>query len=139
MSALLATPPIYTQETHDIQITVYPLFLDNQSNPKEHHYLWAYHVKIENNGDTTLQLRSRFWRIIDQYGRIQDVSGSGVVGEQPILNPGDSFEYTSGTPLSTPCGMMEGHYIMETSDGEMLQVNVPCFSLDSPFSRQRIH
>lgn len=139
MSALLEEASLYRKETHDIHVSVYPLFLDGQSNPKEYHYLWAYHVKIENRGDTTLQLRSRFWRIIDQYGRIQTISGQGVVGEQPVLNPGDSFEYTSGAPLSTPCGMMEGHYVMEDQDGRTITVDIPCFSLDSPFHRQRVH
>ncbi len=125
----------YTHETDQIKVSVYPIFLDNQSNPDEYHFLWAYHVKIENLSHSVVQLRSRYWRIIDGFGRLQEVKGPGVVGEQPILNPGDSFEYTSGTPLSTPSGIMEGHYLMETSQGHELTVRIPSFSLDSPFDR----
>ncbi|MBX9977300.1 MAG: Co2+/Mg2+ efflux protein ApaG [Alphaproteobacteria bacterium] len=131
--------PTYTHVTDDIKVSVYPIFLENQSNPDEYHFLWAYHVKIENLGKTMVQLRSRYWRIIDGFGRFQEVKGPGVVGEQPVLNPGESFEYTSGTPLSTPSGIMEGHYVMETVKGEKLEVRIPSFSLDSPFDRVSWH
>ncbi len=131
--------PTYSLETDQIKVTVYPIFLDNQSDPDEYHFLWAYHVKIENLSDHVVQLRSRYWRIIDGFGRLQEVKGPGVVGEQPVLNPGDSFEYTSGTPLSTPSGIMDGYYMMETSKGDELMIKIPSFSLDSPFDRMNLH
>lgn len=129
----------YSKMTDLVRVSVYPIFLENQSNPEEYHFLWAYHVKIENLSSCTIQLRSRYWRIIDGFGRLQEVRGPGVVGEQPILQPGEAFEYTSGTPLSTPSGIMEGHYTVETSKGEELHIKIPSFSLDSPFERSRWH
>jgi ApaG protein len=89
-------------------------------------------VKIENIGEATVQLINRYWRITDANGQIQEVRGSGVVGEQPVLDPGESFEYTSGTPLGTPSGIMVGTYEMETQNGERFDVEIPAFSLDSP-------
>ena len=128
---------MYSKTTRDITITVRPIFLEDQSSPDESHFVWAYHVRIENQGRETVQLRNRHWRITDSLGRVQEVRGAGVVGEQPVLKPGDSFEYTSGTPLPTPSGIMIGSYQMETKDGEQFDVDVPPFSLDSP--HQRIH
>lgn len=125
----------YSLTSNNIKVSVFPIFLDNQSNPDEYHFLWAYHVKIENLRNDIVQLRSRYWKIIDSFGRTQEVNGVGVVGEQPILMPGDSFEYTSGTPLSTPSGTMEGHYLMETPEGSELCIKIPSFSLDSPFEK----
>ena len=89
-------------------------------------------MRIENAGDSTVQLVTRYWRITDGLGRVQEVRGAGVVGEQPVLKLGDSFEYTSGTPLPTPSGIMMGAYQMQTTDGERFDVAVPPFSLDSP-------
>ena len=89
----------YQQTTRNIQVTVQPIFLEEQSSPDESYFVWAYNVKIENGGTETVQLRSRYWRITDARGRIDEVRGPGVVGEQPVLGPGESFEYTSGTPL----------------------------------------
>jgi ApaG protein len=124
---------MYRETTHDITITVKPYYLEDQSSPDQSHYVWAYHVRIENNGGRTVQLRNRYWRITDSRGRVQEVRGAGVVGEQPVLRPGDSFEYTSGTPLPTPSGIMGGSYQMEASEtGERFDVTVPSFSLDSP-------
>ena len=132
--------PTYSMTTDHLRVTVYPIFLEGQSNPEEYHFLWAYHVKIENLGGESMQLRSRFWRIIDALGRVQEVKGSGVVGEHPILESGESFEYTSGTPLSTPSGMMEGHYLMKNlENGKEIEVNIPSFSLDSPFDAAQWH
>ena len=99
---------MYCETTEGITITVKPYFLDEQSAPEKSHFVWAYHVRIENNGERTVQLRNRHWRITDSRGRTQEVRGAGVVGEQPVLRPGDSFEYTSGTPLPTPSGIMTG-------------------------------
>ncbi|MGH6960246.1 MAG: Co2+/Mg2+ efflux protein ApaG [Dongiaceae bacterium] len=123
---------MYSQTTRSIIVTVKPFFLDDQSSPDESHYVWAYHVRIENRGEQTVQLRNRYWRITDSLGRIQEVRGAGVVGEQPVLRPGETFEYTSGTPLPTPSGFMVGTYQMETDAGETFDVAVPAFSLDSP-------
>lgn len=127
--------PVYSQVTHGIDVTVYPIYLESQSSPDENHYLWAYHVRIENKGDKTLQLKGRYWRITDSFGRIQEIQGGGVAGEQPVLEPGDVFEYTSGTPLDTPSGIMVGSYQMETEKGEVLEVAIPAFSLDSPYQK----
>lgn len=123
----------YTQTTKFVKITVYPIYLESQSSPEENHYLWAYHVRIENLGLETVQLKKRHWVITDAYGRRQEINGVGVVGENPIILPGESFEYTSGTPLSTPSGIMMGQYEMEKMDGEVFVVQVPAFSLDSPY------
>jgi ApaG protein len=130
---------MYSQTTQSVTVTVKPIFLEEQSSPEESHYVWAYHVRIENNGDRTIQLRNRYWRITDSLGRIQEVRGAGVVGEQPRLKPGDSFEYTSGTPLPTPSGFMVGTYQMEAESGERFDVAVPAFSLDSPHQPARLN
>jgi len=123
---------MYSHTSQEIRITVEPYYLDDQSSPSDDHYVWAYHVKIENMGEATVQLINRYWRITDANGQIQEVRGSGVVGEQPVLDPGESFEYTSGTPLGTPSGIMVGTYEMETQSGERFDVEIPAFSLDSP-------
>jgi len=124
---------MYRETTAGITVTVKPYYLEDQSEPDEQRFVWAYHVRIENNGERTVQLRNRYWRITDSRGRIQEVRGAGVVGEQPVLRPGDSFEYTSGTPLPTPSGIMGGTYQMEASEtGERFDVTIPSFSLDSP-------
>jgi len=123
---------MYSQTTRSITVTVRPFFLEDQSSPDDAHYVWAYHVRIENDGRETVQLRNRYWRITDSLGRVQEVRGAGVVGEQPVLRPGDSFEYTSGVPLPTPSGIMVGSYQIENETGERFDVAVPPFSLDSP-------
>ncbi len=123
---------MYTQKTKNISVTVTPIYLEDQSEPDEDHYVWAYHVKIENDSLETVQLRSRHWRITDAKGLMQEVRGSGVVGEQPVLEPGESFEYTSGTPLNAPSGIMVGSYEMQTDEGDTIEVDIPAFSLDSP-------
>ncbi|MEM7072423.1 MAG: Co2+/Mg2+ efflux protein ApaG [Pseudomonadota bacterium] len=125
---------MYEALTNNIKVTVRPYFLDSQSDPDLGNYLWAYHVTIENLGSDTVQLINRHWRIIDASGTIHTVTGPGVVGEQPKLQPGERFEYASGTPLETPSGMMGGHYEMQGDQGSF-DVEVPTFSLDSPFSR----
>lgn len=130
---------MYSAITRSIRIIVKPLFLEDQSSPAESHYVWAYHVRIENQGGETVQLRTRYWRITDAMGVVKEVRGPGVVGEQPVLEPGDSFEYTSGTPLGTPSGIMLGTYQMETPDGEMFDVEIPAFSLDSPHQNVRLN
>ncbi len=109
---------MYSSVTRAVRVTVEPIYLEDQSSPTEDHYVWAYQVKIENDGIDTVQLINRHWRITDSLGRLQEVQGEGVVDEQPVLRPGESFEYTSGTPLVTPSGIMMGSYEMETTAGE---------------------
>jgi ApaG protein len=130
---------VYSETTRSIQITVRPTYLADQSSPSDNHFVWAYHVRIENQGAETVQLRRRHWRITDGIGRVQEVRGPGVVGEQPVLGPGQAYEYTSGTPLSTPSGIMVGSYEMETPSGECFAVAVPAFSLDSPHHPMRLN
>lgn len=123
---------MYSETTQDIQVTVTPVYLDGQSSPSDDHYVWAYQVRIENTGHETVRLRTRHWRITDATGHTQEVRGPGVVGEQPLLGPGEHFEYTSGCPLTTPSGIMVGSYAMEDAKGAMFDVAIPAFSLDSP-------
>ena len=123
---------MYTKTTKKINITVNPYYLEEQSEPDEQHYVWAYQVTINNLSKETVQLKNRYWKITDSNGSKQEVKGEGVVGEQPILNPGEKFEYTSGTPLSTPSGFMEGYYLMETKNGNKFEASIPLFSLDAP-------
>ena len=130
---------MYESTTRAIQVTVKPIFLEDQSSPEDNHFVWAYRVRIENHGTETVQLRNRHWRITDANGRLQEVRGAGVVGEQPVLRPGEIFEYTSGTPLSTPSGIMVGAYEMETAEGEVFDVAIPAFSLDSPHQAVRLN
>ena len=130
---------MYEETTRTIRVTVKPVYLDDQSSPSEDHYVWAYLVRIENLGAETVQLRNRHWRITDAKGRVHEVHGAGVVGEQPVLRPGEMFEYTSGTPLDTPSGIMVGDYAMETEDGERFTVAIPAFSLDSPYQPRSVH
>jgi ApaG protein len=130
---------MYSETTRSITVTVKPFYLEDQSSPTENRYVWAYHVRIENGGKETVQLRRRYWKITDNRGQIQEVRGPGVVGEQPVLGPGESFEYTSGTPLPTPSGIMVGTYEMETKGGQSFSVSIPAFSLDSPHQPVRLN
>ena len=123
---------MYSETTESIRVTVKPIYLEEQSSPGDNHFVWAYQVQIENLGEERVQLLARHWRITDSLGRVQEVRGAGVVGEQPVLEPGDSYEYTSGTPLATPSGIMVGTYEMENAQGVRFDVAVPAFSLDSP-------
>ena len=130
---------LYCETTRAIRVRVKPIYLEEQSAPSENHYVWAYQVEITNMGSTTVQLLNRHWKITDSLGRMQEVRGPGVVGEQPTLRPGESFEYTSGTPLSTPSGIMVGTYEMQGESGELFQVAIPAFSLDSPYQPVKLH
>ena len=130
---------MYSKKTRKINITVNPYFLDDQSEPEDQHYVWAYQIVIDNQGSEKVQLKNRYWKIIDSNGSEQEVKGEGVVGEQPILNPGEKFEYTSGTPLSTPSGFMGGYYEMETKEGKIFEAIIPQFSLDSPFIKNNLN
>ena len=125
--------------THGIQVDVAARFVPEQSTPERGEWFFAYQITISNLSDRTVQLVSREWRITDATGQTQRVHGPGVVGEQPVLEPGDSFEYTSGTPLSTPSGIMVGDYGMETAEGQRFTVAIPAFSLDSEFDRHSVN
>jgi ApaG protein len=136
----LAMADDYTATTDNIRVSVRSFYLEDQSHPEDGRYVWAYRVRIENQGRRTVQLLRRTWRITDGRGRTQTVRGDGVVGEQPLLEPGESFEYTSGTPLDTPSGFMTGQYHMVIPDsGEAFDVAIPSFSLDSPHQDGRVH
>lgn len=131
---------VYCRETAGMRVTIRSIFLEDESRPEERHFVWAYQVRIENAGKVTMQLLRRSWTITDANGHIQQVHGPGVVGEQPVLDPGDVFEYTSGTPLDTPSGFMSGIFHMIAVDsGEPCDVATPSFSLDSPHADHRVH
>lgn len=123
---------IYEAVTHGIRVRVLPAYLADQSEPSNGRYVWAYTIEIINESEVTVQLKDRYWRITDAKGHVEEVSGPGVVGEQPVLNPGDRFRYTSGCPLTTPSGMMVGHYAMRDQAGGQFSIDIPAFSLDMP-------
>jgi len=130
---------MYQSVTRNIEVTVRPEYLADRSSPATSEYFWAYTIEITNRGTETVQLRTRHWRITDGMGRKQEVRGPGVVGKQPVLKPGDSFEYTSGVPLPTPSGFMTGTYGMQTDKGEHFDVEIPTFSLDCSYGEQTIN
>lgn len=130
---------MYSSTTHNVTVSVSPTYLHTESVPEKNIFVWAYTVRIENKSDAPLQLRTRHWKITDALGRVQEVRGPGVVGEQPLLRPGESFEYTSGTPLATPSGIMTGSYAMETPDGRLFDIDIPAFSLDTPGAPRQIN
>ena len=123
----------YYSTTRAVTVKVEPTFLADQSSPLASQYIWAYRIRIENHGDCKIQLKHRHWIITDALGQVHEVKGAGVVGEQPMLKPGDAFEYMSGTPLQTPSGIMVGTYQMEDEFGEIFDIAIPAFSLDSPY------
>src|SRR5580658_1062052 len=122
----------YMAITRGIAVSVEPAYLEAKSSPSNSQYVWAYRVTIENQGRETVQLLSRHWMITNARGELTEVKGPGVVGEQPVLKPGESFEYTSGAPLNTPSGLMGGAYQMENESGERFDIEIPTFSLDVP-------
>ena len=123
---------MYRAVTRKIEVTVTPRFVSERSSPGNGYYFWAYTIDIANLGSETVQLKTRHWRITDALGRLQEVKGPGVVGEQPVLAPGQVFEYTSGCPLNTPSGIMVGTYEMVDANGERFMIDIPAFSLDYP-------
>jgi ApaG protein len=125
----------YTAITRAIVVSVVPTYLEAKSSPRSSQYFWAYRVIIENQGRETVQLLSRHWMITNARGELTEVKGPGVVGEQPVLKPGESHEYTSGVPLDTTSGMMGGAYQMETESGERFDIEIPTFLLDLPNQR----
>ncbi|MFQ5985251.1 MAG: Co2+/Mg2+ efflux protein ApaG [Alphaproteobacteria bacterium] len=130
---------MYQESTRSIEVTVKPFYLEDQSSPDDDHFVWGYQVRIENLGRQTVQLMTRHWQITDARGCVHEVRGAGVVGEQPVLRPGEAFEYMSGTPLNTPSGIMVGSYQMATDTGERFEVAIPAFSLDSPHQQVKIN
>jgi ApaG protein len=130
---------MYQAVTHDIEVTVTPRFLAERSSPDNGYFFWAYTIAITNRGGQTVQLKTRHWKITDAHGRLQEVRGDGVVGEEPVLKPGESFEYTSGVPLPTPSGFMLGTYGMVTQGGEKFDIEIPAFSLDSAHAKPTIN
>lgn len=130
---------MFTKTTHAIKVTAVPKFLPEHSEPEDDHYVWAYTIQLENLGGEPVQLINRYWNITDAQGLVQEVEGPGVVGEQPVLQPGAGFRYTSGTSLHTPSGIMHGKYEMITPNGEVFHIDIPAFSLDSPFDAPRMN
>lgn len=129
---------MYIKTTKGVKVTAVPTYLQDQSEPAVNHYVWAYTIQIENLGGKTVQLQSRYWRITNGLGQLQEVRGEGVVGEKPILKTGEKYQYTSGAALTTPSGIMMGSYQMTESDsGKIFEVEIPAFSLDSPFEMMR--
>ena len=123
---------MYRAVTRQIEVTVEPNFMPDRSSAENSRYFWSYTIVITNTGDETVQLRTRHWIITDALGRQQEVRGEGVVEQQPVLAPGERFEYTSGVPLTTASGFMTGRYQMVSETGEQFEIEVPTFSLDSP-------
>ena len=130
---------MYQAVTRGISVTVTPRYMPEESSPDQGRYFFAYTVEIINDSLDRIQLRSRYWRITDEHGHVQEVRGAGVVGEEPVLGPGESFSYTSGCPLPTPSGTMQGTYLMETAGGETFDAEIPAFSLDIPRTKRVLH
>lgn len=130
---------MYSAVTRNIAVNVEPFYLEDQSDPSESRYVWAYRVTIDNRSNEAVKLLSRYWHITDGAGRVEEVRGAGVVGDQPELDPGDSYQYTSGCPLPTPSGIMVGRYTMRNDKGELFEIDIPAFSLDLPGARHSLN
>ncbi len=130
---------MYRAVTQGIEVEVEPFYLADRSEPAASRFVWGYRVTIANQSDERVQLISRYWRITDGVGRVEEVSGAGVVGEQPELAPGDSYQYSSGCPLTTPSGIMAGAYTMRDAQGRTFEVVIPAFSLDLPDDRRSLN
>jgi len=129
----------YRAVTRQIEVKAMPRFLPDRSSPENGYFFWAYTITLTNHGDEIVQLKTRHWRITDAHGRLQEVRGAGVVGEEPVLKPGENFEYTSGVPLPTASGFMTGTYGMLTDTGETFDIAIPAFSLDIPQKARTIN
>ncbi len=130
---------MYRAVTRQIEVLVEPEFLPERSSPENRQFFWAYSIVIVNEGSETVQLKTRHWTITDGLGQQQEVRGEGVVGEQPVIAPGERYEYTSGVPLTTPSGFMTGSYQMVTESGEKFDLAIPLFSLDSPDAKRTLN
>lgn len=125
--------------TKEIAVSVQPIFLPDKTVEENNLFVWAYNVEIKNHGAEDVQLKSRYWRIIDEHGSVNEVRGEGVIGKQPIISQNEKFHYSSGTYLPTPSGIMEGEYMMEVVGTEQkLCIEIPAFSLDSPYSNHQL-
>lgn len=122
----------HSAQTRDVTVRVSVSFLADQSEPSRGHWFWAYHIRIENGGKQSVQLLTRHWTITDGRGARHEVRGDGVVGEQPVIQPGESYDYVSGCPLHTPTGAMEGSYHMVAADGATFDATIPRFPLIGP-------
>lgn len=129
----------YQFTTNEVRVSVRVTFLEDESSEQGNNFVWAYEVKIENLRKEAVQLLRRYWKIVDAFGHSREVSGEGVIGEQPEILSGSVYHYTSGVPLSTPSGIMGGYYEMVLESGEKFQVTIPTFSLDSPFQNVTIN
>lgn len=130
---------MFEEETRRIRVRVRPIYMAEDSEPDEFHYVWAYLVRIENESDQSVQLLDRYWRITDALGRVHEVRGEGVVGEQPVIEPGEAYEYSSGAPLETTSGFMQGSYGMVTDKGERWDIQIPLFPLEIPDGQTSVH
>jgi ApaG protein len=139
MARKAGSTQMYKAVTRAIEVNVEPSFMPDRSSAEKHYFFWAYKIVIVNRGTETVQLKTRHWIITDATGREQVVRGEGVVGVQPTLHPGETFEYTSGVPLQTPSGFMTGRYQMITTHGERFEIDIPTFSLDSPGMRRTLN
>lgn len=139
MNCWTGTKRMYRKTTHNIEVEVEPFYLPQRSNPDDGQYVWGYRVTIANNSEKFIKVMSRYWHITDAMGRVEEVRGAGVVGEQPELNPGDTFQYSSGCPLRTTSGIMVGHYTVQDNDGESFDIDIPAFSLDLPDVRHSVN
>ncbi len=132
----MASSSEYEAITHGVAVRVRPLFLAEQSEPDEGRWVWAYHIQIENRREDAVQLLARHWTITDALGRVEEVRGPGVIGEQPVIEPGQVHAYASGCPLGTASGSMVGSYMMQDADGQPFEIRIPAFSLDVPGARR---
>ena len=129
---------MYQTVTRNIEVSVTPRFMPDRSSAEKSYFFWSYTIEITNRGESTVQLKTRHWRITDANGKLQEVRGAGVVGEEPVLAPGQTYEYTSGVPLATPSGFMTGSYGM-VAGAEQFDIAIPTFSLDSPSAKRTLN
>ena len=129
----------YEAETDGFVVRVRPQYLPEQSDPGERRWVWAYHIEIVNASSETAQLIARAWTITDATGHVETVAGPGVIGQQPVLRPGDAYSYSSGCPLATPSGAMVGLYVMEGEARGRFDIAIPAFSLDLPGLRRVVN
>lgn len=128
---------MYSATTQGISVSVVPEYLPGRSDAEQGRHFWAYHILLENHSDRAATLRRRHWTIVDASGRLEEVEGEGVIGEQPRLEPGSRYEYSSGCPLNAQSGLMYGTYLMEDDNGTLFRIEIPAFSLDIPDRKAR--
>ncbi|MFH5834087.1 Co2+/Mg2+ efflux protein ApaG [Halalkalibaculum sp. DA3122] len=128
-SAMMNLTPSFTEVSHNVEVEVRPLYLEDKSNPVERKHVFVYFITIRNRGEGSLQLLKRHWLIQDSIGQTYEVDGDGVVGKRPIIEPGTSFEYNSSCVLKSYSGVMEGYYVMEHEEYGTIKVNIPRFAL----------